>query len=121
VGELEALERVINTGDLRDADPDDIEEAGLEGLVDEDAEAFGLWLDSNCLELSVKKDTRGDDYGARVEILRTFGGPNCYITRDTDDGDTVEVTTHWGSDSSRRRVTLRELANRIDELVYMMA
>jgi hypothetical protein len=72
------------------------------------------YLNDMCLELAV---IRNDDRDrARIEILRTYGGPRCDITRDTNDGDIVEIRVHDGRDFSTIRVSVGTLAAALDDL-----
>lgn len=112
--ELIALDTVLGA-----SDPDEIAEAlaVLEMDTDLDAgDAFTVYLNETALDVSVKLDTRGADYGSRVEILRTCGGPHCEITRDTNDGTALTVTTHYGTDTYHHRINLDNLADWLDEL-----
>ena len=74
------------------------------------------WLNETALDLAVLIDTRGGDFGAKIEILRTCGGPTCYITRDTNDGDRVEIRVSDGQHQYHKSVWLTNVANYLDEL-----
>jgi hypothetical protein len=52
----------------------------------------------------------------RIEMLRTCGGPRCDITRDSDDGQIVAVTTYDGGDQATIRNSYPVLARYLDEL-----
>jgi hypothetical protein len=73
------------------------------------------WLNETALDLAVLIDTRGGDFGAKIEILRTCGGPTCYITRDTNDGDRVEIRVSDGQHQYHKSVWLTNVANYLDE------
>jgi hypothetical protein len=129
--ELIALETLLeNWGDVAgysaddmspDIDPDTHAEivaaiGELEiGWPNGDTDLVSDYLNDTCLELTVLKAT-GDSDRARIEILRTCGGPRCDITRDTNDGDMVEISVHSGGDSSTIRVSVGTLAASLDEL-----
>lgn len=59
------------------------------------------YLESVALEISYTiKGTIGSHEKPdlhSVSILRTFGGPNCWL--ETFDGETFEVRTYWGGDT----------------------
>jgi hypothetical protein len=74
------------------------------------------WLNETALDLAVLIDTRGGDFGAKIEILRTCGGPTCYITRGTNDGDRVEIRVSDGQHQYHKSVWLTNVANYLDEL-----
>ena len=74
------------------------------------------WLNETALDLAILRDTRGGDFGQRVEILRTCGGPTCYITRDSNTGCTIEVTVSDGHEQHTKRVYLDNLATYLDEI-----
>ncbi len=81
-----------------------------------DSEIVTDYLNDTCLELTVLRAVNEDSDRARIEILRTCGGPRCDITRDTNDGNIIEVVVHSGSDSSTVRVNAGTLAATLDEL-----
>ncbi len=74
------------------------------------------YLNRYALDLSVRRDTRGPDYGCTIEVTRTIGGPGCWIRRDTADGDTVEVLAVWGWDRATVLLSLGNVAAWLDEL-----
>ena len=98
-------------GDIIDA----LAELGMEWPENDGIDVISSYLNETCLELTVLKAT-GDSDRARVEILRTCGGPRCDITRDTNDGDMVEIVVHSGGDSSTIRVNVGTLAASLDDL-----
>ena len=77
---------------------------------------FDTWLNETALDLAILIDTRGADFGAKIEILRTCGGPTCYITRDTNDGDRVEIRVSDGQHQHHKSVWLTNVAEYHDEL-----
>ena len=129
--ELLALDTLLeNWGDVAGYSPDDmspdidpethavivhaISELELEWPTG-DSDLVSDYLNDTCLELTVLRADSDRDR-ARVEILRTCGGPRCDITRDTNDGDMVEIVVHDGRDSSTVRVSVGTLAASLDEL-----
>ena len=77
---------------------------------------FDTWINETALDLAILIDTRGADFGAKIEILRTCGGPTCYITRDTNDGDRVEIRVSDGQHQHHKSVWLTNVAEYLDEL-----
>jgi hypothetical protein len=118
----EDTERVRN-GDAPDMDSDLLAECvdaqnelGLNEWPEDYADVVGNYLNDTCLELTVLRAVNEDSDRARIEILRTCGGPRCDITRDTNDGNIIEIVVHSGSDSSTVRVNVGTLAATLDEL-----
>jgi hypothetical protein len=74
------------------------------------------WLNETALDLAILRDTRGGEFGQRIEILRTCGGPTCYITRDSNDGDRIEVRVSDGQHQFTKSLWLPNIVNRLDEL-----
>ena len=74
------------------------------------------WLNETVLDLAILRDTRGGDFGQRIEILRTCGGPTCYITRDSNDGSRIEIRVSDGYKQHTHNVYLNDLANYLDEI-----
>jgi hypothetical protein len=74
------------------------------------------WLNETALDLAILRDTRGGDFGQRIEILRTCGGPTCYITRDSNDGSRIEIRVSDGYKQHTHNVYLNDLANYLDEI-----
>ena len=122
--ELVALETVADSwesivtewDDMTDEDREELRQAlaelELERPTEEDNDPITDYLD-NVLEIQV---LRGNNDRARIEILRTCGGPRCDITRDTNDGTVIEISVHDGSDHSVIRVNLPTVANYLDML-----
>lgn len=116
--ELDALEFILTTaGDLDPATAEDIAaayaELGQENTND-DYEAPLTWLNNSCLDLKVLRTD--DREQTRVEILRTCGGPHCEITRDSNDGQVIAVTTYDGSDQATIRNQYPNLSAYLDEI-----
>ncbi len=130
-GEILALETLLeNWADIAGFTPDDISD-DIDGdtfatIVDALAELCLDWpedggvdiltdyLNETCLDMTI---LRSEDNGrARVEILRTCGGPRCDITRDTNDGTVVEISVHDGGIHSVVRVNVDNVAAMLDEL-----
>lgn len=116
--ELDALEFILTTaGDLDPATAEDIAaayaELGQENTND-DYEAPLTWLNESCLDLKVLRTD--DREQTRVEILRTCGGPHCEITRDSNDGQAIAVTTYDGSDQATIRNQYPNLSAYLDEI-----
>ena len=116
--ELEALEFILTTaGDLDPAVAEDIAAAYAEleqENTNDDYEAPLTWLNENCLDLKVLRTD--DREQTRVEILRTCGGPHCEITRDSNDGQVISITTYDGSDQATIRDTYPNLSAYLDEI-----
>ena len=74
------------------------------------------WLNETALDLAILRDTRGGEFGQRIEILRTCGGPTCYITRDSNDGSRIEIRVSDGYKQHTHNVYLNDLANYLDEI-----
>lgn len=100
--ELHALE-IVAAGtpygyDHDHPDYDDDDAAAYRAALDElemdysqADDALHTYINETALDLSILRDNDGR---ARIEILRTCGGPRCEITRDTYyDGQQITVTT----------------------------
>jgi hypothetical protein len=74
------------------------------------------WLNETALDLAILRDTRGGDFGQRIEILRTCGGPTCYITRDSNDGIRIEIRVSDGFQQHNHNVYLYNIATYLDEI-----
>jgi hypothetical protein len=85
------------------------------------ADALTSYLNETCLDVSFRRDIRGSDYEATIELLRTCGGPRCDIRRDTHDGTALTVEVLWWNDQATRRVYLPTLADALDQLADDMA
>ena len=75
------------------------------------------WLNETALDLAVLIDTRGSEFGGRIEILRTCGGPTCYIVRNSNDAERLEIRVSDGHQTHNKPVWLANVANYLDELV----
>ena len=116
--ELDALEFILTTaGDLDPATAEDIAAAyadlGQENTND-DNEAPLIWLNESCLDLKVLRTD--DREQTRVEILRTCGGPHCEITRDSNDGQVIAITTYDGTEQATIRNQYPNLSTYLDEI-----
>jgi hypothetical protein len=117
--ELDALELVLETGlDIEnDQTAGEYAEAINELGADIEQDPYDIvsqWLNETILELKIlRTDNRNS---TRVEMLRTCGGPRCDITRDSDDGLIISITTYSGTDQATTRNSYPELANYLDEL-----
>jgi hypothetical protein len=116
--ELDALEFILATaGNLDPATSEDIAAAYAEleqENTNDDYEAPITWLNESCLDLKVLRTD--DREQTRVEILRTCGGPRCEITRDSDDGQIIAVTTYDGTQQATTRNTYPHLSQFIDDI-----
>ena len=116
--ELDALEFILTTaGNFDPATAEDIAAAYAEleqENTNDDYEAPLTWLNESCLDLKVLRTD--DQEQTRVEILRTCGGPHCEITRDSNDGQIIAVTTYDGSDQATIRNTYPNLSAYLDEI-----
>ena len=116
--ELDALEFILTTaGDLDPATAEDIAaayaELGQENTND-DYEAPLTGLNESCLDLKVLRTD--DREQTRIEILRTCGGPHCEITRDSNDGQVIAVTTYDGTEQATIRNQYPNLSAYLDEI-----
>ena len=109
-----------------ETDPDTIRDA-IEDAIGEPAEGDRLdalsgdpvtvayiWVNEIVLDLRILRDDRDDS--ARIELLRTVGGPRCEINRDTNDGDAVEVIVYDGSEHYAHRFHPSAFVAWLDEL-----
>jgi hypothetical protein len=88
--------------------------------IGEPADALATYLNETALEMNYYRAAGDDDEEPylRTVILRTCGGPRCEITRDSHDGQQIEVTT-WDLDQTYTyRVTAPNLASLLDEFAY---
>ena len=79
-------------------------------------EPLHLWINETVLDLAILTDTRGAEFAAKIEILRTCGGPTCYILRDTNAGDSIVIHVSDGHQQHYKTVYLANVANYLDEL-----
>jgi hypothetical protein len=129
-GEVLAVETLLE-GRPRGYDPADIDEADEEHTNYRDAlnelelpqdydpaDILADYLNNYALDVTWYRS--GDK--TRVEILRTCGGPHCDITRDSHDGEMLEVRTYEaGAPVDTMRVWAPALAAHLDELALEMA
>lgn len=116
--ELDALDFILTAGhDLDNETAAAYAEAISELNADIELDAYDIvnqYLNETALEMKI---LRTDDHQqTRVEILRTCGGPHCEITRDSNDGHIVAVTTYDGHDQATIRNSYRSLAHYLDEI-----
>lgn len=109
--EIKALETLLTTDD-----PEAVTTAlaTLEQNENQD-DALFTYLNETALEINYYRSHKADTYELRTVILRTCGGPRCEITRDSNDGHQVEVTTWELGDNYTYRVTAPTLAGILDE------
>jgi hypothetical protein len=116
--ELDALEFILTTaGNLDPATAEDIAAAYAEleqENTGDDYETPLTWLNQSCLDLKVLRTD--DREQTRIEILRTCGGPHCEITRDSNDGQIIAVTTYDGSNQATIRNQYPNLSAYLDEI-----
>ena len=87
----------------------------LDADIELDAyEIVSQYLYETVLEITILRTD--DRQQTRVEILRTCGGPRCDISRDSNDGQIISVTTYDGHDQATIRNSYPELSNYLDEL-----
>jgi hypothetical protein len=115
--DAEALRRHFAGENAREAYDEAYDEAVKELETDPDLDAYDQlseYLNETILEFKI---LRTDDRNShRIEMLRTCGGPRCDITRDSDDGQIVAVTTYDGSEQATIRNSYPVLARYLDEL-----
>ena len=116
--ELDALEFILATADnLDEAIALDVAAAYAELEQEntaDDYEAPLTWINNTILDLKILRTD--DNEQTRVELLRTCGGPHCEITRDSNDGQVIAVTTYNGSDQATVRNTYPNLSAYLDEI-----
>jgi len=90
---------------------------GLQGIND-DTNPLGAYLNATALEVTFYHATGNHDHEpkTRTVILRTCGGPRCEITRDSNDGHIIEVTTYVDNDKHSHRITAPNVAAELDEI-----
>ena len=116
--ELDALEYILATAGNRDETlTEDIaaayNELGQENTGD-DYEALSTWVNETILDLKILRTDNHEQ--TRIELLRTCGGPHCEITRDSNDGQVIAITTYDGSDQATIRDTYPNLSAYLDEI-----
>ena len=116
--EVTALDRLITADPETDAEQIalDLATLGLEH-IDDTSDALSTYLNETALEITYYQAAGHDDEPlTRVVILRTCGGPRCEITRDSNDGHQIEITTYVDNDSHTYRATAPYLAAALDEI-----
>ena len=116
--ELDALENLLDCEAVR---TDDDDERLLEAYAElefentgDTSDAIHQWINETLLEFKI---LRTDDRSqTRIEMLRTCGGPHCEITRDTNDGQIIAVTTYDGTQQATTRNTYPHLSQFIDDI-----
>ena len=129
--ELCALE-IVTAGAPRGYDPDAPEDdddemsdyraalVTLEIDYSQADDALSIYLNETALDLTVLMDR--ETGRARIEILRTCGGPRCEITRDTHhDGQNITVTTWDHPHTESVTVWAPTLAAALDEIAEAYA
>lgn len=118
--DIEAIKQIIAGNSANWTDDDEAKqysEAINELDADIELDAYQIvsqYLYETVLEITIlRTDNRQQ---TRVEILRTCGGPRCDISRDSNDGQIVSVTTYDGHDQATIRNSYPELSNYLDEL-----
>jgi hypothetical protein len=116
--ELDALEFILATADnLDEAIALDVAAAYAELEQEntaDDYEAPLTWINNTLLDFKILRTD--DREQTRVEMLRTCGGPHCEITRDSNDGQVIAITTYDGSDQATIRNTYPNLSAYLDEI-----
>lgn len=88
--------------------------AALEIDYSQADDALHIYINETALDLSI---LRNNDGRARIEILRTCGGPRCEITRDTHyDGEQLTVTTWDTPNTASVTVWAPTVAAYLDEI-----
>jgi hypothetical protein len=126
--ELDALETILSTDqtalnmhiageNAREAYDKTYDEAVKELETDGDMDAYDIlsqYLNETILELKILRTDDGNS--TRIEMLRTCGGPRCDISRDSDDGQIVSITTYDGSEQATIRNSYPALAQHLDDI-----
>lgn len=79
---------------------------------------FYVWINETALDVAILRDTRGGNYAYRIEILRTCGGPTCYIIHDANDLDRLQVEVSDGTHKYTKTVYSESICNYLDEMGY---
>ena len=132
--EVRALEAVLG-GEYDDLDddayaemtPDERAEADeakevREAMADEAREELGDYVPSifdYCNSFGLEWKVTGENCGTGWEVtgakmLRTFGGPNCWII--WDGGSTMLVSAYWGGDEFHERINAPFVADAFESL-----
>ena len=114
--EIKALETLLTTDD-----PEAVTTALVTLEQDENQDdALDTYLNQTALDVSYYRSHKADNYDLRTVILRTCGGPRCEITRDSNDGHQIEVTTWEAGETYTYRVSAPTLAEQLDQLAEIM-
>lgn len=123
--EVRALETLLSLDPYDDDAANEIAAALHEleihpDTIGEPADALYTYLNEIVLEVTYYTTTGDDDdeTTTRTVLLRTCGGPRCEITRDSYDGQQIEVTTYELDECYTYRVTAPNLASMLDEMAY---
>jgi hypothetical protein len=116
--ELTALETILKCETKSHSDNDEklleaYAELEFENTGDA-CDAIHQWINETLLEFKILRTD--DREQTRVEMLRTCGGPRCEITRDSDDGQIIAVTTYDGTQQATTRNTYPHLSQFIDDI-----
>lgn len=116
--ELDALETILNCDTKWHTGDDELLAEAYKELefenTGEPIEAIYQWINETLLEFKIlRTDNRSQ---TRVEMLRTCGGPRCEITRDSNDGQVISITTYDGTDQATTRNTYPHLSQFIDDI-----
>ena len=118
--DIEAMRQIIAGNSANWADDDEAKQYSeaineLEADIELDAyQIVSQYLYETVLEITILRTD--DRQQTRVEILRTCGGPRCDISRDSNDGQIISVTTYDGHNQATIRNSYPELSNYLDEL-----
>mgnify|MGYP003349551019 CR=1 FL=1 len=112
--EMRNLETVLSGSDA-EGYAEALAALGMNDRQEAEGDWFGLWATETALDLSVRVDTRGREYGTTVIVLRTVGGPRCEIVWDSHDASNVEVLCWWSSEIGRVRLTLPNFSARLED------
>lgn len=116
--ELDALENLLDCETVRTDDDDTrlakaYAELEFENTGDT-SEAIYQWINETLLDFKI---LRTDDRNqTRIEMLRTCGGPHCEITRDSNDGQVIAITTYDGTQQATIRNQYPNLSAYLDEI-----
>ena len=119
--EVSALDRLLSGTTEPEEIADALAELEAEHLPESYAperiatEAAFAWLNGTALDVRVLRDRR--DESARVEILRTCGGPRFEIVRDTNNGTVVSVEVWSGASHHAHQMNPDHFAEWLDDLV----
>lgn len=119
--EVAALDAILSHPTDPETVADALAELEAEHLTDENTPdeiavaAFHYWVNSLVLDVRVLRDIRTED-SARIEFLRTTGGPRCEIVRDTTNGTVVTVEVWDGASHHAHQMNPDTFAAWVDDL-----